>query len=137
MLQTLISISIPWPNKQCDFLKLVKGLRKLLEGIFFQVKNSPEVVVARTGNKVKLGVDFPALALRERGLHAEMLSMPRVHRDPLQQPMVALVFAWNLERHQQMAPCRYVSILHSLLGDGQQSANADQSKSSAKVRILL
>ena len=98
-------ISYPFYNWAC-FSLLSDKYHKHRQGYYFASETTlPEIMVPWAGDKIKLCVDLATIALFECRLNAQMLRIPCIGCDPIQQPIVALVFTRYLKGQKN-------SILH-------------------------
>lgn len=87
--------------------------------------------------EVKLRVDSSTLVRQVGGLHTEVLSVPRVLGDPAQEPVVALVPAWDLKGDHVMPSEENHSHLGTFPRHCQSRANSNEAESSAEVWVVL
>lgn len=87
--------------------------------------------------EVELCVDPSTLVSLVGGLHAQVLGVPGVLRDPAQQPGVALIPAGNLQGDHVVPTEEDHPHLGSLSGHGQRGPDPNQSEPSTKVRVVL
>lgn len=94
-------------------------------------------MVARAWVKIKLCVNPSTLMCQVGGLYAQVLSVPGVLGDPAQQPVVALVPAGDLQSDHVVPAEKDHPHLGTFPGYSQGCPNTNQSKASAKVRVVL
>ena len=95
-----------------------------------------EEVRAHARDEVVAGLHLPRLRLLEARLHAQMLLLGPSRRDPLQQPLVALVPAGHLQRHHAVTSERDHAELGRLPEQGRARPQAEQAEPRPEVRVV-
>lgn len=87
--------------------------------------------------EVELRVNSSALVCQIGRLHTQVLSVPGVLGYPAEEPVVALVPAWDLQSDHVMPSEEDHSHLGTFPCHCQSRANSNEAKSSAEVRVVL
>ena len=92
---------------------------------------------SRTWNKVESSLDTAVLQLLEVGLCTEVLCLAPMNCYPLQQPVVALVFAGNLQGDHAKPSERHDAILAACTKESQAGSHPNQSEAGSEVRVVF
>lgn len=94
-------------------------------------------MVSGAGMEVKLCVNPSTLMSQVRGLNTQVLSVFGVPGDPAQEPVVALISAGDFQGDHIVPAEEDHPHLSTFPGQRQRGPNANQTKSSPKIRVVL